>query len=116
MKYITVEYGGVPAAIVFPDVVLHAHALDLTKLTSAKNPGKILGAGFWRPGDDGEVRTWGESNSLQIRSRREDAEIILSSLACMNTRHGPARPATGLAYPPRRGRGGAALAEPHATS
>lgn len=74
MKYIVIKAGGaIPAAILIPELVTHADAVDRSKV-------EILGAGFYSFNEKGEVVVQGESVSLGVKSRPADAGIIAYSL------------------------------------
>ena len=69
-KYITFDNGLVDTIIIFPEFTQH-RAIDL--------PGKILGAGFISYSDN-SWKCYGESISLNVKSRPEDSIIANKQL------------------------------------
>lgn len=78
-KYIVGEvYSGllpVLVAIVFPDTVEHAQVAH----ACVDGPAGIQSAGFFRI-EDGQVVAYGESTSLGLASRSEDAILIAKAI------------------------------------
>lgn len=72
LKYIIIrtEIGEMP--ILFPETVLHKHAVD-------GRENKPVSAGFWEL-HAGTVHAFGRSDSLGLASRGEDAQIIADAL------------------------------------
>ena len=75
-KYVIVEPApGLPVAILAPEIVLHKQAIDRSLL-------KPVSAGFFSL-VNGYVCVFGESTSLCLRARTEDAKIICDTLCSM---------------------------------
>lgn len=66
-KYIIIEHKALEVPIVFSPILQHSEV--------AGNK-KVISAGFCRADEDGVYSVWGESISLKVKSRPEDAEII----------------------------------------
>jgi hypothetical protein len=70
MKYIVYQWYGTELPIVFPECVSHNTFKDLSPIS----------AGFWKitslEGKPTGVEVFGESNTLKLKSRQEDADII----------------------------------------
>lgn len=77
MKYVIISKDGMELAILFPDQVQHAEAVDCLKV-------KPVAAGFLRDGDVDEGVCYGGSVSLGLASRGAvDAEVIQFSMGLM---------------------------------
>lgn len=72
-KYIAIERQGLPLAILLPEAILHSQAVNL-------NECKPLGAGFYWLNEDDTVSVEGRSQSLNVASRPEDAEMVENAL------------------------------------
>jgi hypothetical protein len=70
MKYVIVEYAGVQTPFLFPAHIPHDSLRHF----------RPISAGFFcvSSGEKGmvNVSVWGDSESLKLKSRKEDAEII----------------------------------------
>lgn len=73
-KYIIVEKHGIEVPIVFCPILSHDRVAGIRK---------VFGAGFCVIDDLNKWNVWGESISLKVKSRPEDAEI-LNRLLCYN--------------------------------
>lgn len=80
LKYVAVEKDGIKGAILFPAFVRHSDAVNPEQL--AKSHSKLLSAGFAQI-LDGAVTVSGESMSLGVSSKPQDAIIIQQSLFFM---------------------------------
>jgi len=70
MKYIIMEH---EIPIIFPEFLNHADV--------ARYQGAVVSAGFCCINlKEGKVSAWGKSVSLEIESRKQDAEIITEEL------------------------------------
>lgn len=76
MKYVVVNKDGMELAILFPDQVQHAEAVDRTAVN-------VVGAGFLRETTDGAVVCYGESVSLGIKAKAGDLEAVVLTLRLM---------------------------------
>lgn len=75
MKYVMLEFNGIPAPILFPDYVPHkAVSVELSHVLGQK----IKSAGFVSIGET--VETSGHSESLGVSSNPDDAKIIATVL------------------------------------
>jgi hypothetical protein len=71
MKYIIVrDREEKESGIVFPDRLIHR---EVARIHSASGT-RVVSAGFCTIGD--QVRAWGESESMKMKSRPEDAAIL----------------------------------------
>lgn len=70
MKYVIVEDWECELAILFNEIIKH---------DSVANGRKIISAGFCSIVND-SVAVWGESTSLKLKFRPEDAEIIQKAI------------------------------------
>lgn len=107
MKYIILNVEGIECAVVFPDAVQHCNAVNLEQR-------KVLAAGFCSirvaPADgEPRVKTWGESTSLRVKARPDDAQAVEFSLMCMGVLAFPP-------LPPRNNFDGAGRATTHLAS
>lgn len=66
-KYITFDNGLIDTIIVFPEFTQHSHI--------SIHHSNILGAGFIDIMEDGSWKCFGESISLNVKSRPEDTKI-----------------------------------------
>jgi hypothetical protein len=71
-KYVVIFENGMEQAIVFSKAILHNHAVNLREV-------KPISAGFCDI-EDGVVTVHGHSTSLNLSPRREDADVILTTL------------------------------------
>jgi hypothetical protein len=85
LKYLVVEREGIEDAIIFPDWISHDTMAPFTG--HGQRPFRIVSGGFVKIGvQDGvyrprlTVEVGGESTSLSVSHRREDAEIISNLL------------------------------------
>jgi hypothetical protein len=71
-KYIILERSGIEMPILFPEFIEHIDAVLIG--------GKVISAGFFevilREHSRMEVRAYGESISLKVKARFEDADLI----------------------------------------
>ena len=76
MKYIVVRLGNTQKAVVFTPYLTHA--------VVAQNLGfkekNVISAGFVHLDQEGNLTCYGKSVSLRLRSRPEDADIIMEDL------------------------------------
>ena len=80
MKYIVLEFGGLEVPILFPSILNHADVANGRKVVSA---GQVQLQGATEPLPDAcvivnavKVCTFGESTTLGVKAREEDASII----------------------------------------
>lgn len=80
MKYIMLNYGGLEIPILFPSIFQHFEVANGRKVISA---GQVQLQGATKPLPDAcvmvnavKVCTFGESTTLKVKSRPEDAAII----------------------------------------
>lgn len=66
MKYIIFEWLGTPAPVLFPDFISHDDFKGY----------RPTSAGFCKINAKGEVETYGESNTLRLRPKEDDASLI----------------------------------------
>jgi hypothetical protein len=71
MKYIIFEQAGLELPLVFPDLIEH-------KVMAGER--KVVSAGFVNLNLDNEIRIGGDSLTLNVKSRPQDAEIITKHL------------------------------------
>lgn len=76
MKYICYDDGHVDTLIVFPDHIQHSDMARQLNLAQ----GMLLGAGFVVMGNDGAPMCYGDSVSLDIKSREEDTFILCNNI------------------------------------
>lgn len=78
MKYIIFKFIGAELPVIFPgDIFNH----DNIKVVSEKfGDGKAISAGKCEITPDGDVRAWGDSFSLGLKSRKKDADLIKRGL------------------------------------
>ena len=67
MKYIIFENDGLPCPVIFSKTVTHSDMAN-----KVKGLGKPISAGFV----SGELTAWGESSSLNLKSRKQDTQLI----------------------------------------
>jgi len=71
MKYIIVrDREEQEAAIIFPDRIIHREVARIHRASGTR----VVSAGFCVIGE--VVRAWGESESLNMKSRPQDTEIL----------------------------------------
>ena len=72
MKYIIIKNQGVEVPIMFPDIVQHNTFADMNPISAGK-----FGIGNFDIGTfNVDWKVYGESTSLKLQSRPEDADII----------------------------------------
>jgi hypothetical protein len=72
-KYVIIRALDVETAIIVPPFAQHNWGINLT----ARRP---ISAGFAYRAADGSIKVWGESTSLKLKSRPEDATVIRETL------------------------------------
>src|SRR5438445_748803 len=77
MKYVIFEQDGFESAVMVPDQLLHKLATHPEVVTKMQL--KIVSAG-WCEMLNGNVRCYGDSTTLNLRARKEDAEIVNQTL------------------------------------
>jgi len=75
MKYVIFDQGGMDVAIIFPAFWDHADTVALHT-----NKGNVLSAGHLQLDALGNLYTTGKSQSLNVKSRPEDLDIITRHL------------------------------------
>lgn len=73
MKYIVIKEQGVELPILFPEVLNHALIANWVNKDFPKP--KCISAGFAKANTAG-ASVWGESVTLKLKSRPEDADLI----------------------------------------
>ena len=73
MKYIILDDNGMDVPIIFPVFWHHDRV-------AGRFSQEVISAGFLKRNDKGELYTSGKSISLNVSSREEDLDIILSNL------------------------------------
>ena len=77
MKYIIIRELGIEGPIMFPDFIQHSDAVN----PKTKKP---VSAGFFDRDASGQVVTHGESISLGLKPRKQDATLIQIALTHAN--------------------------------
>lgn len=77
-KYVVVEENGIEFAIIVPGGVSHDHAVNLKAV-------KPISAGFCNV-SAGVIVCQGFSTSLDLAARKEDAQIVMTTLLFMGVR------------------------------
>ena len=80
MKYVIFEFLGVEIPVIFPSDILNHCDVELTAKMFDGSKGKPVSAGTCNIMAKDEVYVSGDSFSLGIKSRKEDAEIIKNAL------------------------------------
>lgn len=73
MKYVIVEKDNLELPVIFHDAVRHSDAVDRRAV-------RVVSAGFCGIGAVGDIKVWGESDSLGVGCRFEDGGILAWSL------------------------------------
>lgn len=79
MKYIVFRFIGVELPVVFPGNVFNHDNIQV--ISEKFGNGKPVSAGKCEIVSKLEVRVWGDSFSLGLKSRKKDADLIKNSLS-----------------------------------
>lgn len=90
MKYVIVQRLGMELAIIFHEIVTHCSAVNRDDL--AKDHATVLSAGMAHVNDEGRIETSGQSTSLGLKPRPQDAEIIEDTLLLLGLWAAPKTP------------------------
>jgi hypothetical protein len=78
VKYVVCEAHGIVSAVLVPEQLLHKQAAHPQVLRD--QPVRLVSAGMCQLLPNGRIRVYGESTSLGLKARPEDARIIEESL------------------------------------
>jgi hypothetical protein len=76
MKYVIIEKMGMEVPLMFPDCVSHETFADMNPISAAKFKINLIPMSGEFGDTTNNVITYGESTSLKLKSRPEDADII----------------------------------------
>lgn len=83
-KYIIVEVEELPYPVVFSELIKHSDMSKITIRAVFNGEGKVIGAGFVYVDERGRYVCYGESTSLDVKSRGVEDSDILNKFLCGN--------------------------------